>query len=109
MTAKTEPNEIQAIENDGSFERDGYVIARNVFDQQSLDIYATYALMLDDNSFRRREEEPGCRDRYGDKLIKSILPPLQQTMKQATGLSLFPTYSYLRIYEKGAVLARHRD
>jgi hypothetical protein len=58
-----------------SFERDGYVVARNVFDQRSMDIYATYALTLDDRSFRRRDEKTGFRDRYpitlhpGDMLV----------------------------------------
>ena len=96
-------------ENDGSFEMDGYLVAREVFDRHHLDIYATYALMLEDNSFRRQEEKPGFRDRYADTLMESILLHLQPTMEQATGLSLFPTYSYLRIYETGAVLTRHKD
>ena len=65
--------------------------------------------MLDANSFRRREEKPGMRDRYADPLMESILLHLKPTMEQVTGLSLFPTYSYLRIYEPGAVLARHKD
>ena len=97
------------MQDDGSFERDGYLVAREVFDRQHLDIYATYALMLDANSFRRREEKPGMRDRYADPLMESILLHLKPTMEQVTGLSLFPTYSYLRIYEPGAVLARHKD
>ena len=109
MIPKTEPNEIQATENDSSFERDGYVVARRVFDQHSLDIYTHYVLMLGANSFRRLDDKPGCRDRYADTLMESILLHLQPTMEQTTGLSLLPTYSYLRIYERGAVLARHQD
>ena len=100
MAARIEPS---------SFERDGYVVARNVFDQRSLDIYATYALTLDDQSFRRRDEKTGFRDRYADTLMESVLSHLQPTMEQVSGLRLFPTYSYLRIYERGAVLTRHKD
>ena len=99
----------RVIENNGSFARDGYLVAREVFDRQHLDIYASYVLMLGDNSFRRRDEKPGQCDRYADTLMESILLHLQPTMEQATGLSLLPTYSYLRIYETGAVLARHKD
>lgn len=84
-------------------------MARNVFDRQHLDIYANYVLMLGASGFRRREEKPGQCDRYGDTLMESILLHLQPTMEQATGLTLLPTYSYLRIYETGAVLARHKD
>ena len=103
------PNELQRDENDGSFERDGYLVARNVFDRPTLDIYATYVLMLGGSSFRRSEEKPGLCDRYADTLMESILLHLQPTMEHATGLSLLPTYSYLRIYETGAVLVRHQD
>ena len=106
---KLAPNESPVDQIQGSFQRDGYVVAREVFDSHHLDIYATYALMLGDNSFRRREEKPGCRDRYADTLMESILLHLQPTMEQITGLSLFPTYSYLRIYETAAVLVRHKD
>ena len=103
------PNELQLDENDGSFERDGYLVARKVFDRQNLDIYATYALMLGSDGFRRREEKPAMRDRYADTLMESILLHLQPTMEQLTGLSLLPTYSYLRVYETGAVLVSHKD
>lgn len=95
--------------NDDSFAKDGYLVARKVFDPQHLDVYATYALMLDVASFRRRDEKPRMRDRYADPLMESMLLHLQPTMEQATGLSLFPTYSYLRVYEPGAVLHRHKD
>jgi hypothetical protein len=106
MTVITER---EVIDCEGSFESDGYTVARNVFDRESLDIYATYVSMLEEECFRRRDEKPGFRDRYGDKLMESVLLHLQPLIEQITGLSLLPTYSYLRIYETGAVLARHTD
>jgi hypothetical protein len=107
---KPTANESRGDEDEGSFKRDGYAVARGVFDRQSLDVYATYALMLRANErYRRREEKFGFLDRYGDTLTESILLHLKPAMEQSTGLSLFPTYSYLRIYETGAVLARHKD
>jgi hypothetical protein len=107
---KLTPNESSRYEQDGLFERDGYAVARGVFDRLSLEIYATYALMLRDNKrFSQREEKYGFHDRYGDTLMESILLHLKPSMEQSTGLSLLPTYSYLRIYETGAVLDRHID
>lgn len=94
---------------DGSFENDGYIVARAVFDDRSLDIYTDYALMLGVDAFRRRDEKYGFRDRYADTLMESILLHLRPVMEQITGLSLLPTYSYLRIYESGAILTRHTD
>jgi hypothetical protein len=104
------PGESRGDESEGSFEADGYAVARGVFDRDSLDVCATYALMLRDNKrFRRREEKRGFLDLYGDTLTESILLHLKPTMERFTGLSLLPTYSYLRIYETGSVLARHKD
>jgi hypothetical protein len=104
------PLESRRGENPGSFERDGYVVARQVFDRASLNICRTYVLMLRaKNSFRQEKEKFGFNDCYADTLMESILIHLQPTMEQITGLSLLPTYSFLRIYETGAVLTRHRD
>jgi len=40
-----------------------------------------------------------------ETLLKTLLP----LMEKNTGLKLYPTYSYARIYKKGDVLERHRD
>lgn len=103
-------DESQTVERDNSFERDGYTIARGVFDQSSLKIYTAYALMLQANNyFGTLVGRHGFNERYADLLMESILLHLQPAMEQATGLTLLPTYSYLRIYETGAVLAKHTD
>ena len=111
MSAMTEltQDERKEEQTDGSFERDSYIVTRKVFDQQSLDVYATYALMLAPKCFVRRDEKVGFRDRYADTLMESLLLHLQPAMEQITGLSLLPTYSFLRNYETGAVLTRHTD
>ena len=109
MSAITEFTQVKEDQADRSFERDGYVVTRKVFDQNSLDIYTTYALMLGEKRFLRRDEKAGFRDRYGDTLMESVLLHLKPAMEQITGLSLLPTYSFLRIYEAGAVLTRHKD
>lgn len=97
-------------ESHGSFRRDGYTTMRSVFDQASLKIYSTYALMLRANNyFATREGRTGFYDLYSDLLMESILLQLQPALEQAAGLSLLPTYSYLRIYETDAVLAKHTD
>ena len=104
------PYESSRGENGSSFERDGYVVARQVFDRPSLDIFLTYALMLRaNNSFQREKGKLKFHNCYADTLMESILLHLQPTMEQITGLSLLPTYSLLRIYETGAVLTRHTD
>jgi len=99
---------VTVIGSEGSFANDGYVVARRVIDDHTLDIYTNYALRLDEQCFNRNKK-PEFRDRYGDMLMETLLVHLQPWMERATGLRLFPTYSYLRIYERGSVLDRHTD
>ncbi|HEV2799194.1 MAG TPA: hypothetical protein VGW12_01790 [Pyrinomonadaceae bacterium] len=103
-------DESQTEEHDGSFEQDRYTVVRGVFDERSMEIYTTYALMLQSNNrFRPLEGRAGFYDLYADPLMESLLLHLQPALERATGLSLLPTYSYLRIYETGAVLTKHTD
>lgn len=46
---------------------------------------------------------------YGDMLGDSLLYYLSKPMSEETGLHLIPTYSYMRIYKKGAILKKHTD
>lgn len=103
-------DESERVEHYNSFAQDGYTVAQRVFDRPSLQIYTTYALMLQANNFfGTREGRTGFYDRYADPLMESLLLHLQPVLEQATGFSLLPTYSYLRIYETGAELSRHTD
>lgn len=106
---KLMPGESRAEEDGGSFESDGYAVVRGIFDRLSSDVYATYALMLRAGKRFRQVEESRFLDLYGDTLTESMLLRLRPAMEQATGLKLLPTYSYLRIYDTGASLARHTD
>lgn len=46
---------------------------------------------------------------YGDQRMEKLLDRLVPKMEFCTGLQLYPTYSYTRIYRKGDQLKPHRD
>lgn len=46
---------------------------------------------------------------YGLNVSESLMQYLLPFMEHKTGLKLYPTYSYGRVYLKGATLAKHRD
>jgi hypothetical protein len=52
---------------------------------------------------------PSTPSAYGDPIMETLLEELRPAVERATGLSLFPTYAYFRIYKHGDVLERHRD
>ena len=47
--------------------------------------------------------------KYADSLMESLLLYLQPTVEKATGLQLYPTYSFYRTYKAGDELRKHVD
>ena len=52
---------------------------------------------------------PGSHSKYADPFMEALLLKLHKTVEQDTGLELFPTYSYYRLYKPGDSLAPHVD
>lgn len=46
---------------------------------------------------------------YGDSATDGLLGHIQPRIEAVTGLTLIPTYSYLRLYKNGDQLLSHRD
>ena len=46
---------------------------------------------------------------YSDIAMETLLLKCQPAMEKATGLKLYPAYSYARAYKKGDELKRHKD
>lgn len=55
------------------------------------------------------EQVPGTPSVYGGVVLDGLMEDLRPVVERCTGLSLFPTYSYGRIYKHGDALARHLD
>ena len=58
---------------------------------------------------RADRQVPGAYSKYGDWVMETLLMFMIPIMKAKTGMELFPTYSYTRLYEKGNILKRHKD
>ena len=55
------------------------------------------------------EQVPGTPSVYGGVVLDGLMEELRPTIQHCTGLALFPTYSYGRIYKTGDALAKHCD
>ena len=55
------------------------------------------------------EQVPETYSHYSDIAMETLLKGLKPLMEDVTGLKLYETYSYARIYKKGDVLKRHKD
>ena len=55
------------------------------------------------------EQIPDTYSQYSNIAMETLMLKCQPEMEKATGLKLYPAYSYARIYKKGDVLKRHKD
>ena len=55
------------------------------------------------------EQIPHTYSSYGNIAMETLLLKCQPGMEKATGLKLYPAYTYARIYKKGDELKRHKD
>jgi len=54
-------------------------------------------------------QAPQTYSHYGDSVMETLLLKLKPLMEKETGLKLFETYSYCRLYKRGDVLKKHKD
>ena len=55
------------------------------------------------------EQIPNTYSQYSNMAMETLLLKCQPDMEKATGLKLYPAYTYARIYKKGDELKRHKD
>ena len=55
------------------------------------------------------EQIPDTYCAYGNIAMETLMLKCQPGMEKATGLKLYPAYTYARIYKKGDILKRHKD
>ncbi len=55
------------------------------------------------------EQIPNTYSQYSNMAMETLMLKCQPGMEKATGLKLYPAYTYARIYKKGDELKRHKD
>jgi len=93
------------------FERQRYAVWRSLFDADDVHRLYSYALLRARSGTMsvNDPQAPQTPSAGGDFIMDGVLADLAPRVEQATGLEVFPTYSYFRVYKRGDVLARHTD
>ena len=78
-------------------------VARFLFDHKYISPFTEYFGTWDD------PQVPNTYAHYADVAMETLLLQCQPAMEKATGLKLYPAYSYDRVYKTGDVLKRHKD
>ena len=55
------------------------------------------------------KQVPGVYSEYSDMVMETLMVKVLPILEKETDLKLMPTYSYMRVYEKGSVLKKHKD
>jgi hypothetical protein len=95
------------------FFSNGYVYIKNAIDKNIADIVSAYSLFDEQQHYKLETGETpqihNSHSSYGDPLMESMLQYMIPFMEENTGLQLYPTYSYYRVYRPGAELLVHTD
>ena len=110
------------------FKKDKYAIIRQAISTELANFIYNYFLMkrqVYDTCFKQRyfspyelilgsyekqnDQIPNTFSHYADVVMETLLLRCQPIMEKTTGLKLYPSYTYARIYKKGDVLKRHKD
>jgi len=91
--------------------REGYVVLRAFLRNPQLSLLRRYVLLRSRNGSMAAgdgqvADTPAA---YGDWMMDGVLDDLRPRVEKASGLELFPTYSYFRVYKRGDVLDKHKD
>ncbi len=88
----------------------GYVVIRNLLNQETLDlIKQKWHILRSNNSFRESGDDhvPGAPAIYGE--FDDVLNLLNPTVEKTVGEKVYSTYSYAREYPTSSELDKHLD
>jgi len=101
------------------FNTKGYHVVRNVIADDALKLlaldiqlqrsYYHFSRGIPEDYIRGDAQVEKSYSVYGASCFEALMVLLQPKIEQITGKSLYPTYSYARIYYNGAELTRHKD
>lgn len=102
------------MNNQEIFKNHGFCIVRNAISDELRDFVTQYALFDEMQDYTPEGDVgyvsvPNAHSKYVDPAMETMLLHLQSTIEEHTGLSVFPTYSYYRVYRKGDDLKKHKD
>jgi hypothetical protein len=108
------------------FKKEGYTVIKNIISKEtssfifdylnlrrkvSYTFFDTKYIDKNNNDFGswNYDQVPGTFSIYGDVVMETLLLNLLPKIENFTDLTLYPTYSFARIYKKGDILKKHKD
>jgi hypothetical protein len=108
-----DPREIDAARSAErqAFSRQRYVVLPALLERPLADFFWSYVhTKLASRLLSSADEQvSNAPAEYGDPAFEGLLEHLRVRIEERSGLRLWPTYSYFRLYSRGSELTRHRD
>lgn len=93
-----------------TLENEGYLVVERFIDRRLARILYDMLLLRQWRGESKRDDQvPDANSHWGDSTLDALLVGLLRDVETASGCALLPTYSYARLYLKGASLPRHLD
>jgi hypothetical protein len=96
---------------DRAFATQKFVVWRSLVDDPQRSLLYKYACMRAASGTMDLQDGqmPGTPSAGSDIMMDGLLTDLLPIIESASGLDLFPTYSYFRVYRRGDLLRKHTD
>lgn len=92
------------------FKKNGYCVVKSAVNKELIDFITQYTLFDEMQDFNPDGQQViGAHSKYADPAMETMLIYLHTLMEEHTGLELFPTYSFYRVYRPGDELTVHKD
>lgn len=92
------------------FKKNGYTLIKNAINPELRDVITQYALFDEIQNFTPDGiQVPKAHSKYADPAMEAMLLHIHPLMEKYTGLKLYPTYSFYRVYRNGDILHPHKD
>jgi hypothetical protein len=92
------------------FREKGYTLVKGAIKPELRDLITQYALFDEMQDFTPDESQvPKAHSKYADPAMEAMLLHIHPLMEKHTGLELYPTYSFYRVYRNGDILHPHKD
>jgi len=101
-----------------AFQKQGYVLVRNFISKEMGKHLFEYLKLYEydtklKGTYHEFEKDVQVSNTFvaghGNMIFDSLMKTMKYKMEYCTGLDLFPTYSYTRLYKSGNELKRHKD
>ena len=98
--------------NKENFKKQGYCVDKSAISDELRDYVTQYALFDEMRNFNPEgigKQVANAHSKYADPAMETMLLHIHKIMEKHTGLTLYPTYSYYRVYRSGDDLKPHVD